>query len=45
MEPEVEKLMMDAFAKNFIDYEGNLPSHPLPFRLFRTSLTRSKNTP
>jgi glutamate decarboxylase len=21
MEPEVEKLMMDAFAKNFIDYE------------------------
>jgi hypothetical protein len=22
MEPEVEKLMMEAFAKNFIDYEG-----------------------
>lgn len=22
MEPEVEKLMTDAFAKNFIDYEG-----------------------
>jgi hypothetical protein len=21
MEPEVEKLMQDAFAKNFIDYE------------------------
>jgi len=25
MEPEVEKLMMDAFAKNFIDYEEVCP--------------------
>jgi hypothetical protein len=31
MEPEVEKLMMDAFAKNFIDYE----------EVFQSSLERS----